>query len=242
MIIKHKLMALGLLAITAGCSSLLEPRPDHSRFFILTPTSDGVAPVSASAPDPDRQVTVGVGPIDFPEYLGRQQVVTRSTSNELHISDQYRWGEPLDKNFGRVLSQNLSRLLNTPQIEQYPWSPKLDVDYQVTVNVERFEVDTDGQAKLLALWTVRGGRTHEILYSSQTTAAAPAGNDQAQASAALSADLVALSKDIASCIGRLPKSRNRAVTASDDALIMGTKVFRGPSKTPAVAAAPPDIR
>ena len=39
--LKTKVIAVGVCAIlVAGCS-VLSPQPDHSRFYILTPVSDG---------------------------------------------------------------------------------------------------------------------------------------------------------------------------------------------------------
>jgi hypothetical protein len=65
--IKMKLIAFAACAIVAGCS-VLSPQPDRSEFFILIPVSSsaGMAakPGSTRA---DSQLTIGVGPVDFPE-------------------------------------------------------------------------------------------------------------------------------------------------------------------------------
>ena len=50
---------------------------------------------------------IGIGPIRFPAYLDREQIVTRTAQNRLDISENDRWAEPLEENFTRVLSQNL---------------------------------------------------------------------------------------------------------------------------------------
>src|SRR5580700_1859338 len=128
--LKTKLIGLGACAIVAGCS-VLSPQPDRSEFFILTPVSDraGMAANAASA-SPDSQLTIGVGPVDFPDYLRRLPVVTRVAPNRIELSDERRWAEPLDKNFVRVLSENLATLLDTERIEKYPWAlrTKIEVD------------------------------------------------------------------------------------------------------------------
>ncbi len=128
--IKINLLALGVCLASTACSPLA-PRPDDSKFFILNPISDGaaaaVSPVSAT-----QSLTIGIGPIEFPDYLRRLEVVTRTSANELDLSSDKRWGEPLDRNFARVLSENLSQLLNTQQLERYPWSRRTEVDYQVS--------------------------------------------------------------------------------------------------------------
>ena len=113
--LKTKLIAFGACAIVAGCS-VLSPQPDRSEFFILTPVSDsaGMAARPAST-SPDSQLTIGVGPVDFPDYLRRLPVVTRVAPNRIDLSEERRWAEPLDKNFVRVLSENLATLLDTQQ-------------------------------------------------------------------------------------------------------------------------------
>jgi uncharacterized protein len=196
--LKMKLVAFGACAIVAGCS-VLSPQPDRSKFFILTPVfgSTGMAARPASA-SPDSQLTIGVGPVDFPDYLRRLPVVTRVAPNRIDLSDEKRWAEPLDKNFVRVLSENLAVLLSTQRIEKYPWSLRTNVDYQVEIDVQRFETTSEGQTQLIASWIIRDGHGGKILYASQTTAGGPAGPDGVSASAALSGDLATLSKEIAS--------------------------------------------
>src|SRR5216683_7350349 len=196
--LKTKLIALGACAIVAGCS-VLSPQPDRSEFFILSPVSDsaGMATKPAST-SPDSQLTSGVGPIDVPDYLCRLPVVTRVAPNRIDLSDERRWAEPLDKNFVRVLSENLATLLDTQRIEKYPWSLRTKVDYQIEIDVQRFETTSDGQSQLVARWIIHDGHGGKILYASETKAGAPVGPDEAGASSALSNDLATLSKEIAS--------------------------------------------
>src|SRR5260221_12564349 len=120
-------LALCLLAI--GCSPLA-PRPNYTKFFILTPVASTTAPVTTTTSSNVRHLIIGIGPIDFPDYLKRSQVVTRSAPNRLDLSPVDRWGEPLDKNFQRILSENLAQLLNTSRIEQFPWYRRTHVEYQ----------------------------------------------------------------------------------------------------------------
>jgi uncharacterized protein len=220
------LLALGVCFASAACSPLA-PQPDHSKFFILNPISDaaapGKAPVSAT-----QSLTIGIGPIEFPDYLRRLDVVTRTSANELDLSPNKRWGEPLDKNFARVLSENLSQLLNTQQLERYPWPRKTEVDYQVTVDVLRFETSSDGQSQLIAHWVIKDGRTGKDLAASETKASAPVGQGEAGPSAALSSDLATLSQEIAARITALNQNPQRTAnsvggSSSDpDSVIAGT--------------------
>jgi uncharacterized lipoprotein YmbA len=208
--LKTEVIAVGVWTIlVAGCS-VLSPQPDNSRFYILTPVSDGDSIASLAAPTaPNSHLTIGVGPVDFPDYLRRLSVVTRVAPNRIELSDQKRWAEPLDKNFVRVLSENLASLLNTYRIEKFPWALKTQVDYQIEVDVQRFETNSDGQTQLIASWIIRDGSSSKILYASKTNTGSPAGTDEASASGALSNDLAMLSKEIASHLTALIQRHTR---------------------------------
>jgi len=197
--VKATLIALGACVFAAGCSPLA-PQPDHSKFFILNPLTDAPTPGATAG----KTLTIGVGPIDFPDYLRRLQVVTRASPNQLDLSAEKRWGEPLDKNFARVFSENISQLLNTQQIEKYPWPVRTHVDYQIAIDVQRFETKSDGQSQLIARWIIKDGVTGKDLYASETTASAPVGPGETGPSAALSSDLATLSREIAA---RVPEIR-----------------------------------
>jgi uncharacterized protein len=204
-------LTIGLCALLAGCSPLA-PQPDHSKFFVLTALSDGppsVAPASAAQP-----LTLGIGPIEFPDYLRRLEVVTRTSPTQLDLSPDKRWGEPLDKDFTRILSENLSRLLSTQQIEKYPWPHRTPVDYQVCVDVLRFETSSSGQSQLIARWVIKDGRTGKDLSASETNTTSPVASGDAGGSAALSSDLATLSRDIAAAVTALNQNPQRTASAS----------------------------
>jgi uncharacterized lipoprotein YmbA len=209
--------------IVASCSPLA-PLPNHTKFFMLSPISeDRVARTGRSL---DQQVSIGVGPIDFPDYLKRHQVVTRTAANQIDVSEENRWAGPLDKNFTRVLSENLATLLDTHRVQSYPWSRGAGVDYQIVVEVERFDTSSDKQAKLNARWSIMDGLTGKELYASETTATTPVGTGEVGPSAALSSNVAVLSREIASQLVLLnqqrPKVRMGAIrpyTAQRDSLL-----------------------
>src|SRR5271168_2832330 len=200
--VKATLIALAC-ALVAGCSPLA-PQPDRSKFFILSPLTEASVPVSTSAgATTNFPLTVGIGPIDFPDYLRRLEVVTQTSTNELDLSDEKRWGEPLDKNFARVLSENISKLLNTQQIEKYPWPVRTHIDYQIEVDVQRFETTSDRKSQLVARWIIRDGKSGKDLYATETSAVTAVGAGDAAPATALSHDLATLSQDIASQVASL---------------------------------------
>ena len=203
--VKATLIALAC-ALAAGCSPLA-PQPDRSKLFILSPLTDASAAVSTSAgATTNSPLSVGIGPIDFPDYLRRLEVVTQTSTNELDLSDEKRWGEPLDKNFARVLSENISKLLNTQQIEKYPWPVRTHIDYQIEVDVQRFETTSDGKSQLIARWIIKDGAGKD-LYASETTASTPVSAGETGASSALSNDLATLSREVAARITELRQTQ-----------------------------------
>jgi uncharacterized lipoprotein YmbA len=196
----RRLTLPAIVVVIASCSPLA-PLPNRNKFFMLSPISQegDVGTTSAAL---DQQLGIGVGPIDFPDYVKRPEVVTRTAPNRIDVSEDNRWAGPLDKNFSRVLSENLSTLLNTQRVQNYPWNRLTPVDYQVLVNVGQF--DTNGkQATLVARWWIRDGRDGRELYATETISNAPIGAGAEGPSAALSSNVATLSREIASQLALL---------------------------------------
>jgi uncharacterized lipoprotein YmbA len=186
---------LALCVETAAGCGLLAPEPGTTRFFILTP----VKPPSTPATDSLR-LALGLGPIRFPDYLKRTQFVTRTGPNSVRVSESDRWAEPLDASFRQVMALNLARLVGTDQIVLFPWYSSTHIDYQVELDVSRFDTDTTGTAHLVARWMVRDTHGRALIsQSSNLTAQAPTA-DPAAAAGALSQVLGELSREIASVI------------------------------------------
>jgi uncharacterized lipoprotein YmbA len=199
------------LGVLAEACSPLAPRPDLATYFVLTPLSEGPGGATPSSlAGAESPLTIGIGPIDFPDYLRRTQMVMRAEPNRIDISQHQSWAEPLDKNFARVLSQNLAELLNTHRIEKYPWLRRTEVDYQIAIDVYRFETTADGKSMLSAQWVIRDGRNGKDLYAFESKIAEPVGPGSTGASAALSSDLGELSKRIASRVTVLSHARKPA--------------------------------
>src|SRR5436190_18323269 len=93
-------VAITTLLITS-CSSLLAPRPDRTRYYVLS----AVASTSSTATQAD--FIVGLGPLKLPDYLNRSERAIRVGANQIRFSEDERWAEPPDANIIRVLSQDL---------------------------------------------------------------------------------------------------------------------------------------
>ena len=97
--------------------------------------------------------------------------------------------------------ENLARLLGTDDVLMLPERRQVNFDYQVEVDVTRFDVDTAGNAVLDARWWVFGRNGEKLLRSGRSTISEPAEvGDYTAAAAALSRALGAMSKEITQAI------------------------------------------
>jgi hypothetical protein len=183
----------------SGCMSF-SPMPDPSRFFTLTSLPQ---PEESRARDANNTngLFVGVGPIRFPAYLDRDQLVTRISQNRFDISENDRWAEPLEENFIRVLSQNLVLLLRGARVIRYPWQSSQRPTCQVEIEVLRFEPSTRQEVELLARWAVIDLSDKAPLVVKESRIARQTGKESIEASvAALSETVGDLSREIADTI------------------------------------------
>lgn len=182
----------------SGCMNL-SPMSDPSRFFMLNPLPQS----EQSRPDTDKvnSLLLGIGPIRFPAYLDRDQIVTRAGQNRFDVSENDRWAEPLEENFTRVLSQNLGILLGGARIVRYPWQTSQRPKCQIEMEVLRFEPNTRQEVELLAGWTLIDVSNKTALVSRESRIARRAAAKSMEASvAALSETLGDLSREIADTI------------------------------------------
>ncbi len=189
-------LAVVLTACLTGCGS----SPPVS-FYGLEPMP--VSGEEAQAPE----VVVGLGPLRFPDYLKRPQIVTRAQGTQVEIAEFDRWMEPVDAMFQRVLVMNLDGLLEGVSVVAFPFGAGLvDVDYRVLASINRFEVGPGGGALLDVQWGISSSEgesiTRAVRRSYEATAADP--GDYASIVVALNDTLDQLSRDIAGTLRGLP--------------------------------------
>jgi uncharacterized protein len=127
--------------------------------------------------------------------------VTRSAENRLDVSEYDRWAEPLDENFARVLSQNLAELLPVDRIIQYPWASSKKPDFQVVIDVLRFEINSARDACLWARWELIDGSSKTPVAIKESRLTRPAKDRSTEAAvAALSEAGADLSREIADAV------------------------------------------
>lgn len=144
MIRAARLTLPALLALLAACASTPPAAP---RIHQLAAS----APAGASAPFAS---SLGLGPVQWPDYLGRRQFILRRDATGLEALDSERWAEPLEAGFTRVLRDDLSRRLAAPRLAAHPWQLNDAPAVQVPLNVIQFDTDSSGQTVLRASWRI----------------------------------------------------------------------------------------
>jgi uncharacterized protein len=203
------LAALLLLPLELGGCAAEKP----TRLYVLSALAE--TPRTASP----QELALGVGPITLPKYVDRPQIVARINGNSLAQADFDQWGGDLNDDITRVLAANLSNLLETDRVSLYPWTDRARIDYQLTMDVTRFEQDTDGSAVLSAFWSIVDPNDGTVLlmrrstYRSAGDPPGPGGSKTPEDGypydavvAAMSCDLELLSRDVAVTITRLKAS------------------------------------
>jgi uncharacterized lipoprotein YmbA len=171
-----------------------------SKFYMLEPVAEPQQ--TQNAHDVAGNIHIGVGPVQFAEYLDRKQIVTRVDSTEVNLSETHRWAEPLPDNFARILADNLSVLIDTDKVSLHPSRNWSEIDYQVLVDVWQFDVSKQGVVSLVANWSIRGkgGSSLITMHKSTFTTEVPPEASYAEATHALSRTVGKLSREIASAI------------------------------------------
>jgi uncharacterized lipoprotein YmbA len=186
-----------LSVVLAGCVT-----SPPARFYTLSSLPD--LQLAAKTGADAGQVTIGIGPIEVPAYLDRPQIVTRIGSNELRMAEFDHWAEPLSDTLLRVLLENLSVLLEPAVVTVIPWKGHTTADYQIALEVIRFDGNTGDAAVLVARWYIfDGDDQHSILTRKTSIQTETKGADIRSLVAAQSQALAGLSSRIATDIRRV---------------------------------------
>ena len=156
--------------------------------------------------------TIGilVGPIRMALYLDRTDIVIRNSQNQIRLADFSQWAGPLQENFSRVLAENLSLLLNTDRVGIFPGTRAMSFDFNVTVNVTRFDGIPGEHADLRARWGILDKKRKDMLFESHSVLTQPVINDSMEALiAAESQTLADLSREIAKAIKNLAENQTK---------------------------------
>lgn len=194
-------VALGLAVVHGGCATT-----QPLAYYLLEPadrTGDRGGTWQAC-------MTVGMREVEVPSYLDRRQIMVRTGSNELAISEFNQWAEPLKENIARVIAQNLESLTCADVMGVPPTGRSRHVDYRLQARVNRLEGDLGGQAVLDAEWSLIGAGDGRTVASRRSRFARPVpGKDYASLVSAHSELVADLSREIARAVAALPEALSR---------------------------------
>ena len=164
--------------------------------YILTPSIESDTETLSDKETTD--ITIGIGSIEFSDYLKRPEIVSFKGNNELNIDELNRWAEPLEKNFERVLIENLSRLIPTNRIYIFPWQDKEANSFQITIVVNEFGMRSDSSLVLDTRWSVSKENKRDFLMTERSFYAENASGVSVEDNVAILSNLIGkFSRDIA---------------------------------------------
>jgi uncharacterized lipoprotein YmbA len=180
-----------LLPLTLMLAACATTPPAH--FYRLTPEAPPAAEVSTRA--------VVIGPFQLADYLDRPQIVTRNGNNSVVVADFERWAEPLDANFQGVVAANVSRLLGSDRVLEYPAQAIMKPERRITGRVSQFDVDATGLAVLEVQWGVLQGDGSSVRPGRRSRYEATAtGSSYAARVAALNSTVAKFSAEVAEAV------------------------------------------
>jgi hypothetical protein len=152
---------LPAILIFFGCSFLSSGPQPKTHFYMLSSMASSGKTVQPIGMLP--RATIGIGPVRLPEYLDRRNIIVRNSRNEFELAELSQWAEPMADMFSRAVADNLSILLGTNRIIQFPWRSSMPVDYQLTIQVAQFDGILGEQVVLRAHWQVFTGDGKRLL-------------------------------------------------------------------------------
>ena len=151
-------VALGLLLLLAGgCSSVLKPKVDETRFFVLgappPPMASEVKPYAGS---------VGLVALRLPGYLADRKEFANREGAEVVYLPQFRWAEGRERAFTDRLRLALADRLRGAEVHRTPWPERFSPGVLVSLDLERFEQDADGTVQLQVRWALLDGESRSV--------------------------------------------------------------------------------
>jgi len=203
---RHREWLLGALVlgtVLVGGNGCLGGASASARFYTLAPLAalqNGAEPAGAG-----QGAAIVLRPVTMPGYLDRIQIVTRRGRDEIELGEFDLWSDPLKDGATRVLGENLAALLREHRVSVLPSRGAQPVKYTVAVDVARFEGVGGGDVALEARWRIVGGDGKELTVRRSTFSETTGAPGYGALVAAMSRALGALSRDIATAIGDLPR-------------------------------------
>ncbi len=193
-----------ILAITAGvfpfliigCGTSQPPR-----FYTLQSVTSRAAAVD-SVSKKESVISLGVGPVEIPDYVDQAQIITRAGRNQLNVAEFDLWGGSLKDGVARVLLENLSVFLTPHAVTVVSWRSYVPTTYRVPVNIIRLDAVKGGDVTVQARWVVVA-KDKTLGMIRETSVKKPVkGNEYSDVVAAMGDALEDLSRDISAEVRR----------------------------------------
>jgi hypothetical protein len=165
----HPSFALLLVLAAAVAFGCVGRSPTPSYYTLAAaPGTAAPAPVAAR---PD--LGVAIGPITFPRYLDRPELVTRSGDHGLALANDRRWAGSMRNDFGRVVAGEVGRLLGTDRVVTWPDEARWRVDFRVPLELVAFEGALGQSVVLRARWSLVTGEPGKAVAAEETEISEP---------------------------------------------------------------------
>jgi uncharacterized lipoprotein YmbA len=187
------------LLFQVGCAGRSKP----SSFYVLSPLAVSELELKKASTG-SGDIAIGFSPVFVPKYLKKSQIVTRTGNNELHLAEYDRWAGKIEEDIGRVIAENLSHLLATDKVLPYPSMGVIELDYNIKIDISRFEGRLGGDIELIARWAVFDSKGNTLYGVKATRIIEPTkGRDYTEIVAAQSRALAVFSREVAETIKEL---------------------------------------
>lgn len=190
----------------AGCTFIPEPKPDPTRYYVLT----GPMAVANDAAEPSSPgLRLGLGAVELAPYLKGRSMVVRHGAHELTYNDFARWAEPLDAAISSLMRAQLLASPKVARVTTYPFSFDGERDYYVNIHVTHCEgaqpqPETDAFVARFAATVeivAAGPEARRVAHRVFTAPAASwDGRDYGALAAALSDAVSALAQEVAAVL------------------------------------------
>ena len=153
------------LAVILGIAMLFQfgcaGRSRSASFYVLNPVADTEF-AKENVSGEKRDISSGISHVSLPKYLRKSQIVTRTGNNELHLAEFDRWAGKIEEDIGRVIAENLTYLLSTDKVLSYPTMEAVELDYNVKLDISRFDGTLGGQMDLIVRWGIFDGAGNSV--------------------------------------------------------------------------------
>ncbi len=142
-----------LLALLSSCQ-----HSPQKKYYLLTPLENDQKSIIGASNNSSANIasTIGIGPIEVPDYLHRLQIVSTPSGdtqnrNTLTLSDTHYWAEPLDKGVARVIMLNLTQQNSNRGFVYFPWRSDAKPRYSLRIRISSLTC-TSNDANIVADW------------------------------------------------------------------------------------------